>query len=105
MYVPVHTNMGNYIFGMITGLYCFYALNVKMPSERVKKFILAGAYIAPVFSTFIVGLHYLFYNYDFEKPSIWMACFAMLTKNLWGFFGVFCTCAMVLKIESKRPKT
>lgn len=104
MYVPVHTNMGNYIFGMMTGLYCFYARTVKMPSERTKRFILIGAYVIPVVSFFIVGFHYVFYAYDFEKPSIWNACFAMLTKNLWGFFGVFCTCSMVLKIESKKPK-
>lgn len=92
--------MGNYFFGIATGLYCYYALNVKMPSKRVQRFILAGAYIAPVIAVITVGSHYFFYAYDFEKPSIWMALFAMLTKNIWGFFGVFCTCSMVLKIES-----
>lgn len=71
-----------------------------MPSKGVQKFILAGAYLAPVIAVITVASHYFFYAYDFEKPSIWMALFAMFTKNVWGFFGVFCTCAMVLKIES-----
>lgn len=104
MYVPVHTNMGNYIFGIIAGLYCFYARTVKMPSKRTQKFLLIGAYVAPVLAAVVVGGHYIFYAHDFEKPSIWMACFAILTKNLWGFFTIFCTCSFILKIESESIK-
>lgn len=96
--------MGNYIFGMITGLYCYYARTVKMPSECTKKIILAGVYLMVVISVVVVACHYFFYVNDYEKPSLWQAAFAMLTKNIWGLFGVFCTCAMVLKIESKEVK-
>uniref|UniRef100_A0A336N0M2 CSON013311 protein n=1 Tax=Culicoides sonorensis TaxID=179676 RepID=A0A336N0M2_CULSO len=99
MYVPVHVNMGNYFFGIATGLYCHYARTVKMPGPKMRKFILIGAYLMPILCAFVITLHYFFYANDFEKPSIWMALMSILTKNLWSYFCVFCTCAMVLKIE------
>lgn len=27
---------------------------------------------------------YIFYAYDFEKPAIWIAIYAALSRNLWG---------------------
>lgn len=32
---------------------------------------------------------FMFYEYDFEKPAVWIALFSALSKNLWGLiFGV-----------------
>lgn len=30
---------------------------------------------------------YIFYAYDFERPAIWIALFAAVSKNIWGLFG------------------
>lgn len=102
LYVPVHTNMSTYLFGICNGVFCHHILSNKIRLSKAKqRFILWGAYIAPFVATIVVGCHYYFYAYDIPKPSIFHALFSILTRNVWGLFASFSTAAYVLKYESK----
>lgn len=43
----------------------------------------------------IILSSYMFYVYDFEKPSLWIALYSVLTKNIWGAFGAILMFAFV----------
>lgn len=30
---------------------------------------------------------YIFYEFEFEKPAVWIAVYASLSKSIWGIFG------------------
>lgn len=102
LYVPVHTNMSTYLFGICNGVFCHHirSKNIQL-SKAAKRFILWGAYVTPLVAAYVVALHYYFYAYDIPKPSLFHAFFSILTRNVWGLFASFSTAAYLLKIESK----
>lgn len=30
---------------------------------------------------------FIFYHYDFNKPTFWIALYSSLLKNIWGLYG------------------
>lgn len=66
-------------------LYNYYKKN-RIDVSKYKSFVFG------FYAVFPVGLvawlsAMLFYEYEFEKPAIWIAVFAAITKNIWGFLG------------------
>lgn len=102
LYIPVHTNMSTYLFGICNGVFCHHirSKNIDL-SKGVKRFILWGAYVVPLIASILVACHYYFYAYDIPKPSLFHALFSILTRNVWGLFASFSTAAYLLKIESE----
>lgn len=94
--------MSTYLFGICNGVLCHHirSKNIRL-SKATQRFILWGAYIAPLIATAVVACHYYFYAYDIPKPSLFHALFSILTRNVWGLFASFSTAAYLLKIESK----
>lgn len=87
-YIPAHTNAGNYFAGLgMAMLYNNYKKN-RVDVSKYKSFVFI------FYAQFPIGLMaflsaYLFYAYDFEKPALWIAVFAALSKNIWGILGAF----------------
>ncbi|KAH8236990.1 hypothetical protein KR038_001983 [Drosophila bunnanda] len=94
MYPTFYTNLSGYLFGFICGhLYL---------SQRSKAAILRGQlkYELAMWLLVLAGMvilfsGYIFIYYDFAKPSIWLALYAGLYKNLWvlicaGFVFLMC---------------
>lgn len=43
--------------------------------------------VVPIGVLTILSGH-IFYVYDFQKPSIWIAIYASITKNIWGVIAL-----------------
>uniref|UniRef100_A0A182IST2 Acyltransferase 3 domain-containing protein n=3 Tax=Anopheles atroparvus TaxID=41427 RepID=A0A182IST2_ANOAO len=88
MYIPMHTNIGSYLAGLIAGLVYHKLKRAEFVAARHKGFHILWYASLPVAIGLLVSA-YIFYAYDFEKPAIWIALYAALSKNLWGaLFGV-----------------
>ncbi|XP_062550046.1 nose resistant to fluoxetine protein 6-like isoform X2 [Armigeres subalbatus] len=88
MYIPTHTNCGSYLAGMIAGLTYYKLKRSEFNIRRHKPFLLLWYCALPVAVTLLLSA-FMFYEYDFEKPAVWIALFSALSKNLWGLiFGV-----------------
>ncbi|XP_058456888.1 nose resistant to fluoxetine protein 6-like [Malaya genurostris] len=88
-YIPLHVNTGNFLAGIVTGL-IYIHLQKKAIDPVLKKWFCIIWYL--VFPMAIVSflLNYIFYVYDFEKPSLWMAVYFPVMKHSWGIFcGIF----------------
>lgn len=44
---------------------------------------------------------YIFYHYDFNKPTFWIAFYSSLLKNLWGLLGAAVITGMAFGIGCK----
>ncbi|KXJ74104.1 hypothetical protein RP20_CCG014358 [Aedes albopictus] len=88
-YIPLHVNLGNYLAGIIAGM--IYLRLKQSNTDPVQKrwFRILWYFVFPaVFGTLLVN--YIFYEYDFAKPSLWMAAFYPIAKYSWGIYaGVF----------------
>ncbi|XP_058123495.1 nose resistant to fluoxetine protein 6 [Anopheles ziemanni] len=88
MYIPTHTNIGSYLAGLIAGLVYHKLKRANFEAAHHKTFRILWYASLPVAIGLLVSA-YIFYAYDFEKPAIWIALYASLSKNLWGaLFGV-----------------
>ncbi|XP_058833864.1 nose resistant to fluoxetine protein 6-like [Topomyia yanbarensis] len=88
MYIPMHTNYGSYLAGLIAGLTYRHLKRGDFDVRQSKLFLLAWYSALPMAILLLLSA-YIFYAYDFEKPAIWIACYAAISKNLWGvIFGV-----------------
>lgn len=85
VYVPSYTNFGSFICGMIGGI--MYK-KWKNENARVgKKTALVILWYAMVPTAVVLLLSaFIFYENDFAKPAIWIAIYAAIIRNLWGFF-------------------
>uniref|UniRef100_A0A182YEG2 Acyltransferase 3 domain-containing protein n=1 Tax=Anopheles stephensi TaxID=30069 RepID=A0A182YEG2_ANOST len=82
-YIPTHINFGNYMLGVLTGV-IYNELRQRSINLAESK-----AFRAVWYATFlIVPLSmlpsYVFYVNDFETPSVWMAIYFPIMKNLYG---------------------
>uniref|UniRef100_A0A336LLI2 CSON014430 protein n=1 Tax=Culicoides sonorensis TaxID=179676 RepID=A0A336LLI2_CULSO len=70
-YVTFYTSAGNYFIGILAG-YLYHVINrsTYQPSQRTRTF-----------------LRYTFIH--FEKPALWIAIYAIISKNMWGYIGTF----------------
>ncbi|XP_058463025.1 nose resistant to fluoxetine protein 6-like [Malaya genurostris] len=83
-YIPFHMNIGNFIAGIVTGLIHIHIRQNNIDPVQKKWFRILWHLIVPMaIASFLV--HYIFYVYDFEKPSLWMAAYFPVMKNSWGF--------------------
>ncbi|XP_063697878.1 nose resistant to fluoxetine protein 6-like [Culicoides brevitarsis] len=87
-YIPAHTNAGNYFAGLGMALLYNYFKKNRIDISKYKSFVFG------FYAVFPVGLlawlsAFLFYTYDFEKPALWIALFAVFSKNIWGILGAF----------------
>ncbi|XP_058465293.1 nose resistant to fluoxetine protein 6-like [Malaya genurostris] len=90
MYIPMHTNYGSYLAGIIAGLTYRKLKYADFDVRKSKLFLLAWYCSLPIGIMLLLSA-YIFYAYDFQKPAIWIACYAAVSKNLWGLtFGVMC---------------
>ncbi|XP_053686964.1 nose resistant to fluoxetine protein 6-like [Sabethes cyaneus] len=88
-YIPFHVNIGNYLAGMVVGLIVLYLQkrNLNIAQKKWFRFLWYLIYPAAIVTLLI---HYIFYVYDFEKPSIWIAIYFPVMKHSWGIFcGIF----------------
>ncbi|XP_055533124.1 nose resistant to fluoxetine protein 6-like isoform X2 [Wyeomyia smithii] len=84
-YIPFHVNIGNYLAGIIAGLLFLYLQEKNINVAKKMWFCILWYLTYPV-ALFSLMIHYMFYVYDFEKPSIWMAIYFPLMKHSWGLF-------------------
>ncbi len=84
MYIPSYTNFSSFLCGMIGGIvYKKHENNYKTFSKRAILVILWYAMI-PIATVLLLSA-FIFYEYDFTKPAIWIAIYAAQLKSLWGF--------------------
>uniref|UniRef100_A0A182NJB8 Acyltransferase 3 domain-containing protein n=1 Tax=Anopheles dirus TaxID=7168 RepID=A0A182NJB8_9DIPT len=88
MYIPTHTNFGSYLAGLMAGLMYHKLKRAGFVADRHNGFRVLWYASLPAAIVLLLSA-YIFYAYDFEKPAIWIALYAALSKNLWGaLFGV-----------------
>lgn len=66
-------------------------------------FVLFQSFVIAFYSLLPIGLlaffaAYPFYAYDFEKPAIWIAVYASLSKNIWGMMGAVMMFGFIAKM-------
>ncbi|KAJ6641727.1 Nose resistant to fluoxetine protein 6 [Pseudolycoriella hygida] len=84
VYIPSYTNFGSFVFGMIGGI-----LYKKCKDENVKfgkKLTLALWYSMIPAGILLLLSAFIFYEIDFAKPAVWIAVYAAIVKNMFGFF-------------------
>ncbi|XP_065090838.1 nose resistant to fluoxetine protein 6-like [Ochlerotatus camptorhynchus] len=84
-YTALHMNLGNYLIGIVAAM-IYLNLRKQNANLGIKKWFKIVWYLVfPVgFGTML--LNSIFYIYDFEKPSLWMAAFFPLSKYIWGVY-------------------
>lgn len=108
IYIPSYTNFGSFLFGMIGGyLYCLHKQgHIDLVRTKVSGILYADTpalqriqwrflfqrlsivwwcMIPIAFLALLSG--FLFYDNEFEKPSLWIAIYSAFIKNMWGIFG------------------
>ncbi|XP_061496527.1 O-acyltransferase like protein-like, partial [Anopheles gambiae] len=82
-YIPTHINFGNYIQGVLTGV-IYNELQKRSINLAQSKVFRAVWYLtfAIVFLSMLPS--YMFYVNDFPTPSVWMAAYFVVSKNLYG---------------------
>lgn len=94
-------NFGSFVCGMIGGMFYkkFKAENTKMWKKSTLIIMLWYAMI-PTAVVLLLSA-FIFYEYDFVKPAIWIAFYAALIRNLWGFFLATLVTGMAFGIGCK----
>ncbi|XP_053674392.1 nose resistant to fluoxetine protein 6-like [Anopheles nili] len=88
MYIPAHTNFGGYLAGLMAGLMYHKLKRSEFDATRHRGFQVLCYTALPVAIVLLLSA-YVFYAYDFEKPALWIALYAAVSRNLWGaLFGV-----------------
>jgi hypothetical protein len=116
LYIPTHLNIGNYFIGVALGLILFdfkktgrtlqktfvsskhqsaiYALIIFFCSLQVLRFLWYSCLVLGVLN---LMSGYIFYNYDLEKPSIWVSILAVFLKHSWGLFMAFMMFGLIFR--------
>uniref|UniRef100_A0A182QFB6 Acyltransferase 3 domain-containing protein n=1 Tax=Anopheles farauti TaxID=69004 RepID=A0A182QFB6_9DIPT len=82
-YIPTHINFGNYMLGVLTGL-IYHELRKRsfnLAGSRVFRFVWYANFLIVPLSMLP---SYMFYVNEFETPSVWMAVYFAVFKNLFG---------------------
>lgn len=99
-YAGAHLSAGNYFVGMLIGL-MYHDFKKRNLDIRNNKCMIFTWYVYPLVGYCIVLSSYLFYAYDFPKPSLWMSLYSVITKNMWGAFGAILMFGFVGKLGCK----
>ncbi|XP_055628631.1 nose resistant to fluoxetine protein 6-like [Toxorhynchites rutilus septentrionalis] len=86
VYIPFHTNMGCYFGGIILGT-IYYKQRKNYHKGNRSWFLQLLWYCTVPVGFLCLMSNMIFYQYNFEKPSIWMAIFYPVMKNMWIFLG------------------
>uniref|UniRef100_A0A1S4GUU3 Acyl_transf_3 domain-containing protein n=1 Tax=Anopheles gambiae TaxID=7165 RepID=A0A1S4GUU3_ANOGA len=86
IYIPFHTNIGCYIGGVVYG-YLYYRVRTSDNKGNRSGFLKFLWYMTVPCGILTLMLSMIFYSYNFEKPSLWIALFFPLHKNAWALFG------------------
>lgn len=80
-------NAGPYFIGISLGLLYHPMKNSQLLSKMKYKLAFYLWHLLPIFAVLSMLSTQLFYEYDIEKPSIWMSLYAMFTQNIWGLMA------------------
>nr|XP_040226280.2 nose resistant to fluoxetine protein 6-like [Anopheles coluzzii] len=82
-YIPTHINFGNYIQGVLTGVIYneLQKRSINLAQSKVFSIVWYLTF-AIVFLSMLPS--YMFYVNDFPTPSVWMAAYFVVSKNLYG---------------------
>ncbi|XP_036332435.1 nose resistant to fluoxetine protein 6 [Rhagoletis pomonella] len=96
-YTPFYTNIGGYFFSFITAeLY----LKLRHKSERYRGLLsyeIGWWLIFPISFGLLFGAGFLM-SLEFEQPSVWVALFASLYRNIWVLICCGAVLGMCLKL-------
>uniref|UniRef100_A0A182I2D8 Acyltransferase 3 domain-containing protein n=1 Tax=Anopheles arabiensis TaxID=7173 RepID=A0A182I2D8_ANOAR len=82
-YIPTHINFGNYIQGVLTGV--IYNELQKRSINLAQSKVFRAVWFLTFAIVFLSMLpSYMFYVNDFPTPSVWMAAYFVVSKNLYG---------------------
>uniref|UniRef100_A0A8D8L8R5 Nose resistant to fluoxetine protein 6 n=6 Tax=Culex pipiens TaxID=7175 RepID=A0A8D8L8R5_CULPI len=94
VYIPTHTNMGCYLGGIILGAIYYSQRKNHAVGNRAWYLQLLWYIVVPVgFLTMMSNV--IFYQNNFEKPSLWMALFYPAMKNSWVLLGAISLYGMI----------
>ncbi|KFB48580.1 AGAP007074-PA-like protein [Anopheles sinensis] len=82
-FIPTHVNFGNYMMGVLTGLMYTELQKRSIDLAHNRPFRIIW-YLNFLIIPLTMLPSYMFYVNDFEKPSIWMAVYFAVLKNLFG---------------------
>ncbi|XP_040153938.1 O-acyltransferase like protein-like [Anopheles arabiensis] len=82
-YIPTHINFGNYIQGVLTGV-IYNELQKRSINLAQSKVFRVVWYLTFAIIPLSMLPSYMFYVNDFPTPSVWMAAYFALSKNLYG---------------------
>lgn len=77
-------------------IYTHYAKN-RIDIRKSKLFVILFYSIFPLGVAAWLSA-FIFYEYNFEKPSLWIAIFAAFIKNIWGILGAVMMLGFVGKV-------
>lgn len=84
VYIPSYMNFGSFICGMIGGMiYNKFKDDHKKFSSK-KPLVVLWYSMLPT-AVLVLLSAFIFYENNFAKPAIWIALYAAMTRNLWGF--------------------
>lgn len=86
---------------MIGGM-LYYKYRDEKINQKRHKLLVWSWYIMHFVGLFVVMSGYIFYENNFEKPSIWMSVYSALTKNLWGIYGSIIITGMAFGVGCKK---
>ncbi|KAH8279262.1 hypothetical protein KR026_005093, partial [Drosophila bipectinata] len=82
MYPPFYTNLGGYLFGFLGGhLYIHQRSSTVVLRGKLRYELGMWLLVLAILGLLMSG--YIFMRHDFAKPSLWLALYAGLHKNLW----------------------
>ncbi|XP_052895879.1 uncharacterized protein LOC128303065 [Anopheles moucheti] len=82
-YIPTHINFGNYMLGVLTGV-IYTELRKRSINLAESRTFRAVWYATIIVVPLSMLPGYIFYVNDFETPSVWMAVYFVISKNLFG---------------------
>lgn len=97
MYIPTHTNTGSYVAGVIAGWMYFKLRTNKIELRNNRVFYGAWVAVIPSAIAFLLS-GFIFNEFQFEKPALWIAIYASLSKNLWGIFSAMFITGMAIGV-------
>lgn len=82
-HVPMHTNAGSYLIGMITA-FIYHEIKERKYDVRQSKLFMSLWYLHYPILFVLLSTSYFYFTYNFEKPSIYLALYSAIYKNAWG---------------------
>ncbi|EDW02479.1 GH19863 [Drosophila grimshawi] len=102
IYLPFYTNIGGYLMGFLCAhLYLKSRSTPNGASYKGNSKLELGMWMLFLILFLILFSGFIFIRHDFEKPSIWLALYACLYKNLWILVCAGFVCCMCFKVGCK----